>query len=139
MGKETQMMNSIYRWLIVIVGIATAVLAFAVESKAQTHEAFIYGKVYTDNATYTGILRWENEEALWSDLFNAAKTRDQYKRLVPDKKDDEESWLNIDWSFGGIWEDKIIAHQFNTQFGNMVQITLRPNKHARIKLKNGAE
>jgi hypothetical protein len=139
MGKETQMMNSIYRWLIVIVGIATAVLAFAVETKAQSHEGFIYGKVYTNNATYTGVLRWDNEEALWSDMFNAAKSRDQFKQMVPEKSGNEESWFNIDWSFGSIWENKMIAHQFNTQFGNMSQITIRSDNNARIKLKNGKE
>lgn len=139
MGKESREINSIYRWIIVLVGIFIAVLALAIETKAQSNDGFIYGKVHTDNATYTGALRWGTEEVLWTDLFNASKTTDQYRKLVPERKDEEESWLNIDWSFGSIWEDKIIPHQFNIQFGNLSQISVLSNDEVKVKLKNGKE
>jgi hypothetical protein len=123
----------------VIVGIGIAVLAFAVETKAQTPEGFIYGKVYTGSTTYTGLLRWGTEEALWTDLFNASKTKDQYKKLVPQQKDENDAWFNIDWSFGSIWEDKIVPHQFTCQFGNLSEITILDNDDVKVKLKNGRE
>lgn len=128
-----------YKWIVVIVGVAIAVLAFAVETKAQTPEGFIYGKVYTHSTTYTGLLRWGTEEALWTDLFNAAKTKDQYKKLVPQQKENNEEWFNIDWSFGSIWEDKIIPHQFTCQFGNLSHITVLGDDEIKVKLKNGKE
>jgi hypothetical protein len=139
MGKESNEMSSMYRWIVVAVGVVIAVLAFALESSAQSHEGLIYGKVYTDNTVYTGPLRWGNEEALWTDLFNASKTGDQFKNLVPEQKDENDSWFNIDWSFGSIWEDKIIAHQFTCQFGNLSQLTMINKNKVRVKFKNGKE
>ena len=132
-------MNSKYRWVVVFLGVFVAAVAFAFETKAQSHQGFIYGKIHTRNNTYTGAIRWGNEEALWTDLFNAAKTSDTYKKLVPAKKDEDDSWLNYDWSFGSIWEDKIIAHQFTTQFGNLAELEVLSDSRARIKLKNGYE
>src|SRR5688572_12862191 len=114
--------NSRYRWIVVFLGVCIAALAYAVESSAQTHEGFIYGKIYTTNNTYTGAIRWGGEEALWTDLFNAAKTSDSYKKLVPEKKDESESWFDFDWNLGSIWEDKIIEHQFTCQFGNLKEV-----------------
>lgn len=139
MRKDKLEMNSIYRWMMVVTGIVIALLALVVETKAQSHEGFIYGKVHTDNATYTGLLRWGTEEVLWTDLFNASKTTDQYKKLVPENKEADNSWFNIDWSFGSIWEDKIIPHQFTTQFGNLSEIAILANDDVKIKLKNGRE
>jgi hypothetical protein len=132
-------MNSKYRWLVVFLGLCVALMAFVVESKAQNHSGFIYGKIYTRNTTYTGAMRWGNEEALWTDLFNAAKTSDTYKKLVPDQKEDKESWLDYDWSFGGIWDDKVIEHQFTTQFGNITEIEILTKSRVRLTLKNGSK
>lgn len=139
MVKDSKEMSSIYRWIVVIVGIAIALLAFVVEAKAQSPEGFIYGKVHTNGTTYTGLLRWGTEEALWTDLFNASKTKDQYKKLVPQQKGEDNTWFNIDWSFGSIWEDKIIAHQFTCQFGNLSEIIIMNNDDVKVKLKNGKE
>lgn len=132
-------MNSRYRWIVVFLGACIAALAFAVESSAQTHEGFIYGKIYTNNNTYTGAIRWGGEEALWTDLFNASKTSDSYKKLVPDQKQENDSWLDFDWTLSSIWEDKIIEHQFTCQFGNLKEITVISNNRVKIKLKNGIE
>jgi hypothetical protein len=131
-------MKSKYRWMIVFLGVCIALVAFAVESKAQTHEGFIYGKVYTRNNTYTGAIRWGNEEVLWTDLFNAAKSSDAYKKLVPDQKD-SDSWLSYDWNFGSIWDDKVIEHQFTTQFGNLSELEIVSDSRARLTLKNGTK
>lgn len=132
-------MKSIKRWIVILVGVCIAILAFAVEVSAQSTEGFIYGKIYTDNSTYTGPLRWGTEEVLWTDLFNASKTTDQYKKLVPEKKDEDNNWLGIDWSFGSIWEDKIVPHQFSCQFGYLSVITIHPDNAVKVKLKNGRE
>jgi hypothetical protein len=126
-----------YRWIVILLGAFIAIFAVAFETKAQSHQGFIYGKIYTDNNTYTGALRWGNEEAFWTDLFNAAKTEDSFAKLVPEKNDDEDSWFNIDWSFGSIWENKTI-HQFTCQFGNISEI-IKTGKNTRLKFKNGGE
>lgn len=140
MGKESQMMNSTYRWIVVLIGIMIAMVAVVVGAKAQAYDGLLYGKVYTENGnSYTGIIRWGTEEALWTDLFNASKVTDQFKKMVPEKERDNSSWMDIDWNFGGIWEDKIIPHQFNCQFGNLRQIERLPANRARLTFKNGVE
>jgi hypothetical protein len=120
----------------IIAGIAVAFLAFAVETHAQSHEGFIYGKVYTNRNTYTGPIRWGKEEVLWTDLFNAAKTDKSFEKLVPEKKSD--SWGSYDWNFGSIWENSTI-HQFTCQFGNMKEMVILNDEDVLIRLKNGGE
>ncbi|HZY80469.1 MAG TPA: hypothetical protein VFE50_13170 [Cyclobacteriaceae bacterium] len=129
-------MNTGHRIVWIIAGIAVAFLAFAVESHAQSHEGFIYGKVYTNRNTYTGPIRWGKEEVLWSDIFNAAKTDRSYDKLVPKK--DSESWSNYTWDLGSIWENST-THQFTCQFGNMKEMIMMGDDEVIIKLKNGGE
>jgi hypothetical protein len=125
--------------LIILLGIVTALLAIALESKSQSHEGYIYGKVYTDRTTYTGPMRWGNEEVFWSDLFNAAKSNNDYAKLVPKEASDSEWWSNYNWSFSSIWEDKETAHQFTCQFGNLKEIIPISRSRIKVKLKNGGE
>ncbi|MEJ0031426.1 MAG: hypothetical protein WDO15_14095 [Bacteroidota bacterium] len=129
-------MTSGYRVVLIIAGIIVAFLAFAVETRAQSHEGFIYGKVYTSRNTYTGPIRWGTEEVLWTDLFNAAKADHSFDRLVPEKKSD--SWGDYDWNISSIWENNT-THQFTCQFGNMKEMRMVSDDEVVIKLKNGGE
>lgn len=131
-------MKSVEKILVIIAGLIVAMLATAVVSPAQSHEGYIYGKVYTSRNTYTGPIRWGKEEVFWSDLFNAAKTDDSYEKLVPERKSNEDSWFDYDWNFGSIWENAS-SHQFTCQFGNMKEMIIRGRDEVKIKLKNGGE
>ncbi len=111
-------------------------LAYAVESQAQSHEGFIYGKVYTNRSTYTGPIRWGKEEVLWTDLFNAEKTDKSFQKLVPEK--DGNSWSVDNWDLGSIWENAT-THQFTCQFGNMKEMKILNDDDVLIKLKNGGQ
>jgi hypothetical protein len=139
MGKESIVMNSIYRWVIIVTGAGIALLAFIAECSGQSHEGFMYGTVYLKDKTYTGALRWGNEEVLWTDFFNAEKSSDQYQKMVPEKKDDEDSWFSQDWSFGSIWENKVVAHKFSCQFGNLTTLTRMSGNRLELKFKNGGK
>lgn len=122
--------------MLLIAGIAVALMAFVVETHAQSHEGFIYGKVYTNRSTYTGPIRWGKEEVLWTDIFNAAKTDKSFEKLVP--KENSGSWSDYDWSFGSIWESST-THQFTAQFGNFKEMRMISDDEVIIKLKNGGE
>ena len=124
------------RVVLIIAGILVAFMALAFETHAQSHEGFIYGKVYTNRSTYTGPIRWGKEEVLWTDLFNAAKTDHSFDRLVPEKKSD--SWGDYDWNISSIWENNT-THQFTCQFGNMKEMRMVSDDEVVIKLKNGGE
>ncbi len=126
------------KWL-VFLGLAIALVAFALESPAQSHEGFIYGKVITDRTTYTGPMRWGGEEVFWTDLFNAAKRNNDYVKLIPKESSDKDWWSNYTWSFSSIWEDKGTAHQFVCQFGNIKAIENTGHRYITLKLKNGGE
>jgi hypothetical protein len=133
-------MNSVSKWLVVILGVVVALVACAFETKAQSHEGFLYGTVHLHNGkTYTGPIRWGNEEVLWTDLFNVAKSDNQYKKLVPKDKDNDDSWFDNDWSLTGIWANKMVIHKFSCQFGNLSRIELLSKARAKIIFKHGGE
>lgn len=123
--------------MIIVLGLLIALLAFAAETHAQTHEGFLYGKVYTSRNTYTGPIRWGTEEALWTDIFNAAKSDYSYEKLVP-KSESKDSWFDYDWNFSSIWEDSP-SHQFTSQFGNFKEMIISHRDEVVIKLKNGGQ
>lgn len=129
-------MRPLYRNIITLLGTLVALLAWAVESPAQSHEGFIYGKIYTSRNTYTGPIRWGTEEVMWTDMFNAAKTDDSYEKLVPEQKDNEVSWFSYNWNFGSIWEN-VSTHQFTSQFGNFKEMRMSSRGEVLITLKHG--
>ncbi len=46
---------------------------------------FLYGTVHTEGGRrYTGVLRWDDEEAFWDDLFNGAKSKLPYIDRLPE-------------------------------------------------------
>jgi hypothetical protein len=139
MGKESKEMDSMYRWIIVAPKLVAVFLIITIETRAQSNEGFMYGKIYMEDRTYTGPLRWGNEEVLWTDFFNASKASSQYQKMVPEKKDDDDSWFSQDWSFGSIWENKIVAHKFSCQFGNLVSLAPVGSSRVAVKFKNGGQ
>lgn len=137
--KKVKKEMSYKKRLIIVLGIAIALAAFVVETKAQSHEGYMYARVHTDRTTYVGPIRWGNEEVFWSDLFNAAKSTNDYERLVPKDSKNEDWWSSYDWNFSSIWEDKETSHQFNCQFGNIKELIPMSRGRVTIKLKNGGE
>lgn len=125
--------------MVLILGLLVALMAIATISKAQSVEGYVYGKVYTDNNTYEGALRWGTEEVFWTDLFNAAKRNNDYAKLVPKQNDGSDSWSAFDWDLSSIWANKSTTHQFTAQFGNLKEIQKTNRGYFTIKLKNGGE
>lgn len=131
---------SAYKKVILLAGIVIALAALAIESPAQSVEGYIYGKVYTDRATYIGPIRWGGEETFWTDLFNGAKRNNDYAKLIPRSKDEKDDWWSsYNWTFSSIWENKGTSHQFTCQFGNIKEIVNTGRSYVILKLKNGGE
>lgn len=62
------------------VAAATPVVPAAGAARTQ---GYLYGTVETRGGqSYTGILRWGDEEAFWDDLYNAGKRDRSYERLA---------------------------------------------------------
>ena len=113
---------------------------------AQNDEGFIYGRVTTRSGnTYIGQLRWGKEEIFWNDIFNSTKTSGTNFKNVSQQRDDGDekgnSWLDFDWGFLSIWEDKYSGstHRFACRFGDIRSLIIRREKEVDIILKNGVE
>ncbi|MEX2232440.1 MAG: hypothetical protein WD824_09785 [Cyclobacteriaceae bacterium] len=113
-------MKYVFRWVVIFLGTCVAILAFAMEVSGQSHDGFLYGKVSTENNTYTGPIRWGSEELLWTDFFNAEKTTDRYDQLVPEQKN-EDSWLNFDWTFSRLPTPSKLETVFGTPLYGTVE------------------
>lgn len=121
-------------------------------------EGFIYGEVTTwDGETYEGQLRWDKEEAFWSDMFNASKVENENIDYLTRNDMDElrearyQSWSgngvridnngvrvngrNIRWANN--WNSSEFTHQFSCQFGELASIEKRSDKKAVVTFKNG--
>jgi hypothetical protein len=115
-------------------------------------EGFIYGKVYTeDSKVYQGPIRWGKEEVYWTDMFNAAKERNENLRYLSDREreqldDKHMNWFSWDdrasnwfgsrhWNARSSEEDYI--HQFSCLFGEIKTVTPMGRKYVEIELQNG--
>ena len=128
------------RILVLLAGIAVAVFLMATHGMAQSSSGFMYGKIYTATNTYEGQIRWGNEEAFWTDFFNASKkSSGSYKKLVSVDKKEESSWLDFDWDILSIWENQATVHQFSCQFGDIKELEIINKNNARIQFKNGLQ
>lgn len=128
--------------------ILTAIVS--VSAVAQD-EHFIYGKIKTDDGKeYVGPIRWGKEEVYWSDIFNAAKLKNENLRLLSDRDrerldDQNSSWYSWDdRSFFGSrhWvsysnNKSDYTHQFACQFGDIKSIRPSGRSYAEIEMKDG--
>ncbi|MFZ6011578.1 MAG: hypothetical protein ACOYXT_14640 [Bacteroidota bacterium] len=112
-------------------------------------EGFIYGKVYTeDGKSFEGPIRWGKEEVYWTDLFNAAKERNENLRYLSDREREElddrqdNEWFTWEGNLGRWfgWNDRNrtdYVHQFSCQFGDIKKISPMGRKYVEIELQNG--
>lgn len=137
---QTEQHISIKRTLLLLAGIAIAVLVLATQSMAQSSSGFIYGKIYTKTNTYEGQIRWGDEEAYWIDFFNASKKSNSgYEKLKSKDSKEDASWLDFDWDILSIWENKTTLHQFGCQFGDIKSLEILNRSNVRLRFKNGMQ
>lgn len=115
----------------------------AVDAASQASvEGYLYGTVETKaGKLHTGILRWDDEEAFWDDLFHSVKEELPYEEYIepPEVKDDLKWWekmaRTIGDEFDGHRETRVVA----VRFGDLKSV--RPNRRdgAVLTLRNGSE
>jgi hypothetical protein len=131
----------------------TLILLLAYQILDAQDASFMYGRVYTDNGkTYEGPIRWGKEEVYWTDVFNAAKERNENLRhLTAEQREelDNRQFRNGDWgdrfasSFGWNWNDNdrdhynAYVHQFSCQFGEIKTIRPEGSRSAELEMRNG--
>lgn len=109
----------------------------------QHSQSLVYGTVVLQNGErYRGQIRWENEEALWDDIFNAPKTKQGRQELLTAEQrqqiDQKKQSFSLD--FMKLWEDQGREQRqiLRCQVGDLKQIEVFPAKTARVTLKNGS-
>lgn len=108
------------------------------------NSGFIYGKVTAwDGKTYTGQIRWDKEEAFWTDMFNAGKleneyidllSRDDFTKLREGRQESNEWWdrMTVRYISSGNY-----THQFGCQFGFLKSVKQMGNSRIEIELRDG--
>ncbi len=140
MNGKVKPVTYVPKSLLIVFGVFVAFVVTHV-AIAQSNEGFMYGKITTRSNVYEGQLRWGNEEAFWTDYFNAAKrSPDKYSHIVrAEKKIKVHSQEEFDWDILSIWADKTTTHQFSCQFGDIKRIFVLGRNSARLQFKNGVE
>ena len=114
------------------------------ESKAVESpvEGYIYGTIETKaGKTHTGVLRWDDEEAFWDDLFHSSKTKLPFEDYAEDPEaDDGASWwermaVKITGDLDLHRESRVVA----VRFGYLRQVRVTGANDAVLTLRDGSE
>jgi hypothetical protein len=119
-----------------------AVVGAAPAAAADATDGFLYGTVTTTSgSTYTGILRWDDEEAFWDDLFHSAKEDLPYARFATHREDRDsgDRWWEVFGrrmrvSFG----DDEASRVFIARFGDIRSIRVLGGEAAELEMKSGS-
>jgi len=119
-------------------------------SDAQPHAYFIYGTISTiDDKTYTGPIRWDDEEVFWTDFFNATKSENKYHEYLDEG--DLMSHIQKWFSWDSDEEDENdkheeihkmtqsdLVHMWVCQFGDIRSLKITGRETVDLTLKNGS-
>jgi hypothetical protein len=103
---------------------------------------YIYGTVETKTgATHTGILRWDDEEAFWDDLFQSSKVARPYEEYEQDREADEDTswWERMAQTIGGDLGLHRQSRVVTIRFGDLERIRVTGGNDAVLTLRDGTE
>ncbi len=119
-------------------------------SRPAAERMMLHGKVTTiDGETFTGQIRWGDEEATWGDLFNSQKPDNPYLKYLDhdevrrEENDDDNAWgrFNIIWQDRGrnswTWNSSSNSHIFACFFGEIAEMRITGRRAVELTLKNG--
>lgn len=109
---------------------------------SQASQGLIYGTVTTKDGTiYQGQIRWDDEEALWQDVFEAPKVEQPSKNLrrVTHARKKEGQSNDFKLGFMELWTDQNsnVTFPFRCRFGDIVSLKMGSSQLATLSLKNG--
>ena len=113
------------------------------ESVAESSvEGYIYGTVETKvGKTHTGVLRWDDEEAFWDDIFHSSKAELPYEEYAEEPEVDEEAtwWERMAVTIGGDIgihrQSRVVA----VRFGDLQQVRVTGRNDAVLTFRDGTE
>lgn len=125
------------RQLIAILA-SLALAAPAAAAADADARGFLYGTVETSSGkSYTGLLRWGNEEAFWDDHFNGSKRDEPATGELPRGFERQRRRVQVfGLELSGPWEHGWAQRQLTVRFGDLAEILPR-GERAEIVLKSG--
>ncbi len=108
---------------------------------ASPVDGFIYGTVETRGGeSHTGVLRWDDEEAFWDDLFHSAKRELPYMEYAETAPEDDSTWWErfgrtIGREFGIERQVRVLA----VRFGDLAAIRPTGADDAVVVLRDGTQ
>lgn len=114
-------------------------LAAAPELLGSDAKGYLYGSVLTKSGTtYEGRLRWGNEEAFWTDHFNATKDERPLVGNIPrEYRDSSEPMKVFGIPVGIRWSDE--SRQLVVRFGDLKAIVPSGSGGGTLVTKDGEE
>lgn len=115
---------------------------------AQINQSFIYGTITTyDDRTYTGQIRWGEEEAFWTDHFNALKLYNDPINMLSEAEIEKIAEKKVK-SWGGDWGDNEKAkesakrnvsfiHELSCQFGEIQSLDIKRVDRVEVTFRDG--
>ncbi|MGD8439206.1 MAG: hypothetical protein PVG53_01630 [Holophagae bacterium] len=104
-------------------------------------DGFIYGTVeMRSGESHTGVLRWDDEEAFWDDLFQSAKRELPYMEYAETAPEEDSTWWErfgrtIGREFGIERQVRVLA----VRFGDLAAVRPTGADDAVLVLRDGAE
>lgn len=107
--------------------------------RGHGNEGYIHGTVRTrEGRTYRGLIRWEDEEFFWDDLFNSSKEDDRFSRYLPrDERRRGRAIKIFGFTIGYNWDDQEVSRQFVARFGDIERIEVTGRNGGDIVMKSG--
>ncbi len=119
---------------------ALVLLCTSVPAWAHDKEGFLYGTVTTDKGqSYSGVLRWDDEESFWDDLFNSAKTDLPFAEDRAEEEDGGKKLKILGREINIRWGNYSSGRQFVTRFGDIDRIEVRGQSKATLLMRDGTE
>jgi hypothetical protein len=119
--------------------LVVAVSALApIPAAAADADGFLYGKLTTtSDKSYTGILRWGDEEAFWDDLFNSGKVSLRHAEEVADDPKTARTIEVFGKKLTFRWGDNVSSRHFVTRFGDIAKLEPKDDK-VKLTMRDGA-
>jgi hypothetical protein len=137
-------LQSLGYWLVLAMVMVLSAVPNPVNGESHPDQGFIYGRIHMeDGGTYEGPIRWGTEEALWHDLFNSSKNKNEFSVYLSSKELREIREKSGRRGFLGFLEriftrrrgDDLITHQFVCRFGELKRMEMKGRSTVRLTFK----
>lgn len=117
-------------------------LLICYESTAQSEKGILYGTIELKNrVSYQGQIRWDGQESLWTDIFDAPKGKHPMQNLLSKAEARRANRESGDFRYGfmQLWEDKSPQQNFafRCYFGDVTRLDVLEEGELQVVLKNG--